>query len=165
MQPDMSSLLPELRGVPKPVLRMVFGKALGGRIWKQQRQRAAASHADRHDEAAPVSDSEVVMGMIEYVSRRAGETLRERGRRARAIGLRIVYTDGVSRRERTRLARATNDVEEIGSAAIALFGGSKESHATVAAVDLTVTSVQAECASERVNGLAHATASAAAARA
>ena len=153
-------LFAKLRGVPKPVLRTVFGKALGAKIWKQGRQEAAESHADRLDEFTPVSDSEIVAGMIEYVSGRAGETLRERGRRAKAIGLRIVYADGVSRMERTRLAWPTNDVREISAAAMALFRRSKEHRAIVEAVDLTATSVQAERVRDRENVLAHAMASA-----
>ena len=165
MESCKGGLFAKLRGVPKPVLRTVFGKALGSRIWGQQRQRAAENHEDKQDEVTPVSDSEIVAGMIEYVSRRAGETLRERGRRAKAIGLRIVDADGVSRMERTRLAWPTNDVREISAAAMALFDRSKERRAIVEAVDLTVTSVQAERVTDREDVLAHVMASAAAAQA
>jgi hypothetical protein len=161
----IDSLWEELRGVPKPVLRTVFGKALGDRIWEQGKQRAAESQGDRHGEVTPVSNCEIVAGMIECVSRRAGETLRRQRRQAKAIGLRIVYADGVSGMERTRLARPTNDVREISTAARALFGGWKEHYATVEAVDLTVTSVPAERVTERADVQAHAMVSAAAARA
>jgi impB/mucB/samB family protein len=104
----------------------------------------------------PVTDSEIVAGMIEYLASQAGETLGRKGRQAKAIGLRIVYADGVSRIERTRLARPTNDGPEIHLAAMALFAGSEERGVAVASVNLTATSVQAECVAVHDDGLQHA---------
>jgi hypothetical protein len=53
----------ELSGVPRPALQTVFGKHLGRRIWAQGHRSAAAG----------VADEEIIGGMIEYVSKRAGE--------------------------------------------------------------------------------------------
>ncbi len=115
--------------------------------------------------AGPVADSEVVAGMIEYLASQAGESLGQRGRQAKAIGLRIVYADGVSRMERMRLARPTNERQELKAAAISLFGKSEDRGVAVESVDLTAASVQAECVTQRAAGLEHAMVSAAGARA
>jgi ribonuclease HI len=103
--------------------------------------------------------------MIEYLACRAGETLGRQGRQAKAIGLRIVYSDGASRMERTRLARPTNEGAELHAAAMALFAGSEERGAAVASVNLTATSVQTECVTQHSEGLKHAMAGAVAVRA
>jgi nucleotidyltransferase/DNA polymerase involved in DNA repair len=110
--------------------------------------------------ANPIADAEIVAGMIEYLGSRAGETLGQRGRQAKAIGLRMVYADGVSRIGRMRLARPTNDGQELTAAAMSLFGGSEERGVAVERVDLTVTSVQTECVIQGTDGLEHAMASA-----
>jgi nucleotidyltransferase/DNA polymerase involved in DNA repair len=168
------SMLAELCGVPKPMLQTVFGKTLGQRIWEQGRrvtrhgiesQAAPASGSDARATASGLGDAEIVAGMIEYVSQRAGETLRESGRQAKAIGLRIAYADGVSRLDRMRLARPTNEGPELVAAAMELFWRSDGRDVPVESVDLRVTSVQAEAVRERANGLHYAMASAAGARA
>jgi nucleotidyltransferase/DNA polymerase involved in DNA repair len=167
-------LVGELRGVPKPVLQTVFGKGLGRRIWQQARRSAGAG---RQSQTAPggnaeartaptvVTNGEIVGGMIEYVSRRAGETLSKNQRQAQAIGLSLVYADGVSKVERMRLARPTSDAQELSAAAMALFRRAEARGVTVASVDLTVTSVQTEVVTERAGGLDGAIVSAVAARA
>ena len=115
--------------------------------------------------AGPVADAEIVAGMIEYLALRAGETLRQQGRQAEAIGLRMVYADGVSRIERMRLARPTRERQELSAAAISLFGRSEGRGVAVELVDLTVTSVAAECVTQRTDRFEHAMASAVGARA
>src|ERR1700690_121371 len=102
----------ELSGVPRPALQTVFGKDLGRRIWAQGRPTTAAG----------IADEEIIGGMIEYVSRRAGEALRRNGRQARAIGLGLEYADGVATLHRMRLARPTSDAGELLAAAMELFG-------------------------------------------
>jgi hypothetical protein len=100
-----------------------------------------------------VGDTEIVSGMIEYVSGIAAETLAGSGRQAKLIGLRIVYVDGVSRLDRMRLARPTNEEQELSAAAMELFRRSEARGVAVGAVHLTVTSVQAERVSELMAGL------------
>lgn len=118
-------------------------------------------HSHATTAADPVADAEVVAGMIGYLASQAGETLDQRGRQAKAIGLRIVYADGASRIERMRLARPTNERQELSAAAMSLFGTSEERGVAVELVDLTVASVQTECVTQRTAGFQHAMASAA----
>lgn len=115
--------------------------------------------------ASAVTDAEIVAGMIEYLASQAGETLGKQGRQAKAIGLRIVYADGASRMERTRLARPTNEGRELGATAMSLLAKSEQRGVAVESVNLTATSVQAERVTERSEGLEHAMAGAVAARA
>jgi hypothetical protein len=115
--------------------------------------------------AANVTDTEIVAGMIEYLASQAGEALGQQVRQAKAIGLRIVYADGVSRMERTRLARPTNRGPELRAAATALLARSEQRGVAVESVNLTATSVQVERVTERSEGLEHAMAGAVAARA
>jgi len=148
----------ELSGVPRPVLQTVFGRALGRRIWQQS--RGCRPLGSEPITTCAVADAEIVAGMIEYLGSRAGETLSRRGRQAKAIGLRIVYADGVARIDRIRLARPTNEGQELTAAAMSLFGRSGDRGVAVELVDLTVTSVQTECVTQRADGLQHAMASA-----
>ena len=143
----------ELSGVPRPALQTVFGKDLGRRIWAQGRHSSAA---------AGVADEEIIGGMIEYVSRRAGEALRKNGRQSRAIGLRLEYADGVATLLRMRLARPTSDAVELLAAAMELFGQAEARCVAVESVDLKVISVQAEVVTERASGLDYAMVAAAA---
>jgi hypothetical protein len=145
-------MVSELRGVPRPALQTVFGKALGRRIWERA----------RHFAGGGVADEEILGGMIEYVSRRAGEALRENRRQAKAIGLRLEYADGVETLNRMRLARPTNDGREILVAAMELFGRTEARGVMVESVDLKVTSVQTEPVNERAGSLDYAVVSAAA---
>jgi hypothetical protein len=94
--------------------------------------------------------------MIEYVSQRAGETLGEHARQAKAIGLRIVYADGVSTFDRMRLARPTNQGPEIGAA----FRKPEGRNVRVVSVELTVTSVETEAVRRGADGLEYAMAGA-----
>lgn len=167
------AMVVDLRGVPKPMLQTVFGRLLGRRIWEQARRladRRVGSHTDRERGSTPpstnaVTDADIVSGMTEYVSRRAAETLGESGRQAKAVGLRIVYVDGVSRIDRMRLARPTNEEQELSAAAMELFRRSEARDVAVEAVHLTVTSVQAERVTEPMTGLDYAMTGAVGARA
>ena len=168
-----AAMVVDLRGVPRPMLQTVFGRLLGRRIWEQARQPAdhrLGSQMAREGRSTPlstnaVSDAEIVGGMTEYVSRRAAETLDKSGRQAKAIGLRIVYVDGVSRIDRMRLARPTNQEQQLSAAAMELFRRSEARDVAVEAVHLTVTSVQAERVTEPMTGLDYAMTSAVGARA
>jgi hypothetical protein len=170
----------ELSGVPRAVLQTVFGKTLGRRIWQQARCRPQHSmesqallagaesvrQAERRRPGGakasfpPVADAEIVRGMIEYVSRRAGEALGDRARQAKAIGLRIVYADGVLRFDRMHLACPTNAGPEIGAAAMELFRRPEDRNGGVESVELTVTCVETEALRRRADGLEYAMAGA-----
>jgi hypothetical protein len=142
-------MVDELGGVPRPALETVFGKELGRRIWERS----------RHFSGDEVPDEDIVGGMVEYVSRRAGEALRANWRQAKAIGLRVEYMDGVATLYRMRLARPTSDAAELLEAAMELFGRAEARCAGVASVKLNVTSVHAEAVTEGAGGLGFAMAS------
>lgn len=150
-------LLKDLDGIPKAALRTVFGKVTGRRIWEQVRQsreRASRSEQDRSTKVRPslaaspgvakVTDADVVVAMIESVSRRAAETLSLHKRQANAIGLMLTYTDGVVTSERARLARPSADAEEISAAAVGLFRCCQAREAALVSVNLTTSTLQAE---------------------
>ena len=127
----------ELSGVPRPALQAVFGHALGRRIWEQARPKAVASAARP---ATQVADAEIASGMVEYVSRQAADTLRGRGRQAKAIRLTVAYADGESRQVQMRLARPTDEGDEIAESATELLR--RLPARGVLSVDLKVTSVE-----------------------
>jgi hypothetical protein len=143
-------LLEKLNGVPKGALRTVFGKVLGRRIWEQVRQpashtglRVQASKQPRTTSAG-ITDDELLLAMIESVCRRAAETLGQRRRLARAIGLTLAYADGFIQSERARLARPSADASEIGAAAIELFQGREPRESPLVSINLTTATLQPE---------------------
>jgi nucleotidyltransferase/DNA polymerase involved in DNA repair len=156
--PRGEAMVEELAGVPRPALQTVFGKVLGRRIWDCARQLGDRDRSPLglRGDAAPrsaVGHAEIVDGMIGYVCRRAAEALRGSGRQAKAIGLRVLYADGVAVLQRRRLARPTNDGSELLTGAMDLFGRLEAREAAVESVDLGVTSVPMEPVSERAGGL------------
>jgi len=121
----------QLRQVPKAALRAAFGEAIGEQIWE------GARGLDRREVLMPSTpksvsrettiengtiDTEFLDGLIEYLSERVGSTLRECGRQARTIGLRLRYVDHFSAHQTVRLTRPTNDERELLAAAMELFG-------------------------------------------
>ena len=127
-----------LQGVAKPMLQTVFGKALGLRIWEQARWECAHP-TDRPTNQ--VADSEISTGMVNYVSLRAADTLRECGRQAKAIRLTVTYENGESRAARMRLATPTSEINEIAEAATKLLH--RLPVRGVRSVDLAVTTMEA----------------------
>jgi nucleotidyltransferase/DNA polymerase involved in DNA repair len=163
-----NSLVPEFRGIPKAALRTVFGKELGQQIWKLARaERLGAENAPARSEATPakhgvpaaaaasgLADAEIVRGMIGYVSRRAAETLAQHKRQAKAIGLRLAYSDGVVSTQRTRLARPTSDAHELAAAAIDLFHAFEPRDVALESINLTTTTLQTEAVTDDTPQLA-----------
>jgi impB/mucB/samB family C-terminal domain len=127
-----------LQGVAKPMLQTVFGKALGLRIWQQARRECA------HPAVSPtnqVADSEISTGMVNYVSLRAVDTLRERSRQAKAIRLTVTYDNGESCAAQMRLATPTSEINELAEAATELLH--RLPVRGVQSIDLAVTIVEA----------------------
>lgn len=173
-----NSLLPEFRGIPKAALRTVFGKELGQQIWKlaratgpQAKDAAEDPAQDAETPVAPVptkhaappaaaasglADAEIVRGMIGYVSRRAAETLALHKRQAKAIGLKLAYSDGVVSTQRTRLARPTSDSHELAAAAIDLFYAFEPRDVALESINLTTTTLQTEAVADDTPQLAAA---------
>jgi nucleotidyltransferase/DNA polymerase involved in DNA repair len=158
----------ELAGVPKPVLRTVFGKQLGRRIWertRRPRQDAAHRPYDAPAGAPPAGSSdatpkkgatvrkrmatdlvnaEILRGMIEYLSRRAGETLDQNRRQARSATLTLCYDDGTREIASARLARPTSDPAELCEAVSELFRSFEAGDAALESINLTTSSVAVE---------------------
>ena len=146
-------LLNDLAGVPKATLRTVFGKAMGRRIWERvrrsnesARQPGAGSSREATSDplAAELTNTDVILAMIESVGRRAAETLSLHKRQAKAIGLMLTYADGVVTSESVRLARPSADAGEICGAAVGLFRCCKPREAALVSVNLTTSTLQAE---------------------
>jgi nucleotidyltransferase/DNA polymerase involved in DNA repair len=166
------SMIQELAGVPRAALRRVFGKALGQRIWEEAREVARSgdgSHRGPSSRAASdasngVGDAEIVEGMISHLAREAEQTLRNRKRQAAAIALRLTYGNDEARLSRSNLARPSNDASEIAAAAMDLWL-QEGRRSPVEAVQLLITSILTEPASESPRELCHAIPGAAGAQA
>ncbi len=146
-------MLKDLDGVPKAALRTVFGNAMGRRVWEQVRRSneptrrtdaGNSSRAGSNPVGSEVTDADLVVAMIESVSRRAGETLRVHRRQAKAIGLVLTYADGAATSESARLARPTVDASEISAAAVALFRCCRLREAVLVSINLTTSTLQTE---------------------
>jgi DNA polymerase-4 len=120
----------QLRQVPKPALQAAFGEAIGQQIWQCARgldgREVLPSTSKSISREATIEggtiDAEFLGGLIEYLSERIGSTLRECGKQARTIGLRIGYVDYFSTHQTVRLGKPTNDERELLAAAKELFG-------------------------------------------
>ena len=120
----------ELRQVPRPALEAAFGEAIGQQIWERARGLdgrevvivATPKSVSRETtiEGGTI-DTEFLGGLIEYLGERVGSTLREYGRQARTIGLRLRYVDHFSTHQTVRLTRPTNDERQLLAAAMDLF--------------------------------------------
>lgn len=145
----------ELRGVPRAALQTVFGKELGRRIWEHARAEGVPTGTPP---ANRIPDAEISTGMVEYVSKQAAETLRERSRQAKAIALTVTYADGESRLVQTRLPRPTNEGDKIAEAATKLLGRLPTNGAQ--SIDLRVTSLEVAAVLKPGNSFAHSVANA-----
>jgi impB/mucB/samB family C-terminal domain len=145
----------ELRGVPKPMLQTVFGYSLGRRIWELARGKGAQPGVCP---LSRVSDAELSMGMVGYLSQQAAAMLCARGRLAKAIRLTITYADGDSPTARMHLATPTSEDNDIAMATKALLR--RFPACGVRSIDLAVTSIEAASAPAQTSALFYSTASA-----
>jgi hypothetical protein len=175
----------DLAGVPKPVLRTVFGEHLGRRIWEFTRgPRKGRAHAGSSRPAEPLRpepgaadepaetdvsrkrmatqlvNAEILRGMIEYLSRRAGETLDQNRRLVRSATLTLCFDDGKREIGNTRLTRPTKDPAEICEAVSELFRGFRAGDAALESINLTTSSIQVESIVEATSDLSCALAGA-----
>ena len=143
----------QLRGVPKPMLQTVFGHSLGRRIWELTRRKGAQTGVCP---VTPVSDADLSMGMVEYLSLQAADTLRSRSRQAKAIRLTVNYANGESSTTRMRLPKLTSEGDEIAVATKALLR--RFPAHSVRSIDLAVTSTEASVVPEKTPALVYSTA-------
>ena len=108
--------------IPKPVLVAAFGEAIGQQIWERARgldgrevmlPSTPKSVSRETTIEGGTIDTEFLGGLLEYLSERIGATLREYGKQAHTIGVRLRYVDHYSAHQTMRLARATNDEREL----------------------------------------------------
>ena len=120
----------QLRQVPKLALQAAFGEAIGQQIWERARgldgrevllPSTTKSVSRETTIEGGTIDTEFLGGLTEYLSERIGSTLREYGKQARTVGLRIHYVDHFSAHQATRLSKPTNDERELLAAAKELF--------------------------------------------
>ncbi len=120
----------QLRQVPKPALQAAFGEAIGLQIWERARgldgrevllPSTPKSVSRETTIEGGTIDTEFLGGLIEYLSERIGSALREYGKQARTIGLRIRYVDHFSAHQTVRISKPTNDERELLAAAKDLF--------------------------------------------
>ena len=114
------STIAQLRLIPKPVLQATFGEAIGQQIWERARGldgrevllRSTPKSISRETtiEGGTI-DTEFLGGLLEYLSERIAKALREHGKQARTIGVRLRYVDHYSANQTLRLARPSNDDE------------------------------------------------------
>ncbi len=120
----------QLRQVPKPALQAAFGEVIGQQIWERARgldgrevllPSTPKSVSRETTIEGGTIDTEFLGGLIEYLSERIGSALREYGKQARTIGLRIRYVDHFSAHQTVRISKPTNDERELLAAAKDLF--------------------------------------------
>jgi len=143
----------ELRLVPRAALEAAFGEVIGGQIWERARgldgrevmmPSTPKSVSRETTIEGGTIDTEFLGGLIEYLSERIGSTLREYGRQARTIGLRIRYIDQFSAHQTIRIARPTNDERELLAEAKELFAKLFTRRVAVRLVGVNVTNLEAD---------------------
>jgi DNA polymerase-4 len=143
----------QLRGVPKPALQAAFGEVLGEQMWERARgldgrevllPSTPKSVSRETTIEGGTIDTEFLGGLIEYLSERIGSTLREYGKQARTIGLRIRYVDHFSAHQAVRISKPTNDERELLAAAKDLFDKLFTRRVAVRLVGASVTNLETD---------------------
>jgi DNA polymerase-4 len=89
-------------------------------------------------------DCEVLGGLLEYLSERIGAALREQGKQAGSIGVRVRYVDQSSAQQTIRLVRPTNDEGELLATAKELFAKAVARGVAVRQVGVSVANLESE---------------------
>ena len=143
----------QLRQVPKPALQAAFGEAIGLQIWERARgldgrevllPSTPKSISRETTIEGGTIDTEFLGGLIEYLSERIGSTLREYGKQARTIGLRIRYVDQFLAHQTVRISKPTNDERELLVTAKDLFGRLFTRRVAVRLVGVSVTNLETD---------------------
>src|SRR5229473_1527024 len=143
----------QLRQVPKPALQAAFGEAIGQQIWERARgldgrevllPSTPKSVSRETTIEGGTIDTEFLGGLIEYLSERIGSTLREYGKQARTIGLRIRYVDHFPAHQAVRISKPTNDERELMAAAKDLFDKLFTRRVAVRLVGVSVTNLETD---------------------
>ncbi len=147
------STIAQLRLIPKPVLQATFGEAIGKQIWERARgldgrevllPSTPKSISRETTIEGGTIDTEFLGGLLEYLSERLAKALREHGKQARTIGVRLRYVDHYSANQTLRLARPSNDERELLAAAKDLFAKLFARRVAVRLVGVNVTNLDAD---------------------
>src|SRR5215472_7289689 len=143
----------QLRRVPKAPLQAAFGETIGQQIWERARgldgrevvlPSTPKSVSRETTIEGGTIDTEFLTGLIEYLSERIGSTLREYGKQARTLELRLRYVDHFSAHQAVRLNKPTNDERELLAAAKELFGKLFTRRVAVRLAGVSVTNLEAD---------------------
>ncbi len=143
----------QLRRIPKPVLVAAFGEATGEQIWERARgldgrevllPSTPKSVSRETTIEGGTIDTEFLGGLLEYLNERIGGTLREYGKQAHTIGVRLRYVDHYSAHQTMRLAHPTNDERELLAAARDLFAKLFTRRVALRHVGVSVTNLEAD---------------------
>jgi len=136
-----NELTQELRGVPKAALHQIFGKAMGTRLWLQNRP-AVAITKPAPAVSAVTSDSEISAGMLHYLCAEASATLREHQRVVKSVALTVLYSDGETETVREPLPQPANSAVAIEAAARSALRGARSDAFVSLKLDLTAAATQ-----------------------
>src|SRR2546430_362599 len=143
----------QLRQVPRPALQAAFGEAIGQQNWERARgldgrevllPSTPKSISRETTIEGGTIDTEFLGGLIEYLSERIGSTLREYGKQARTIGLRIRYVDHFSAHQTVRLSKPSNDERELLATAKDLFSKLFTRRVAVRLAGVSVTNLETD---------------------
>jgi DNA polymerase IV len=141
----------ELRRVPKPLLKALFGDMIGEQIWERARgldgrevllPSTPKSISRETTIEGGTIDTEFLGALMEYLSERIGSTLREYGKQARTIGLRIRYVDHFSVHQNIRITCPTNDERKLLAATKDLFAKLFDRRVAVRLIGVSVTNLE-----------------------
>ncbi len=147
------TMIGQLREVPKLALQAAFGEVIGQQVWERARgldgrevllPSTPKSVSRETTIEGGTIDTEFLGGLIEYLSERIGSTLREYGKQARTIGLRIRYVDHFSAHQAVRISKPTNDERELLAAAKDLFDKLFTRRVAVRLVGVSVTNLETD---------------------
>jgi DNA polymerase-4 len=140
----------QLRRIPKPALVAAFGEEIGEQIWERVRgidgresPGASASLSRETSIEGGSTDSELLGGLLEYLSERIGAALQEQGKQAGTIGVRVLCVRHSRAQQTVRLARPTNAEHELLMAAKQLFAKAVARGVAVRQVGVSVTNLDA----------------------
>jgi DNA polymerase IV len=133
----------QLREVPKLALQAAFGEVIGEQVWERARG------LDGREVLLPstpksVSRETTIEGGTIDTEFLGGSTLREYGKQARTIGLRIRYVDHFSSHQTVRISKPTNDERALLTAAKDLFDKLFTRRVAVRLVGVNVTNLETD---------------------
>jgi DNA polymerase-4 len=122
---DGVTTIGQFRRIPKPVVVAAFGEALGKQLWQNARGLDCGAIDAVPGEAATVRELSMdaatadwleLERRVEYLSTRIALSLRNQGKLAQTIGLRVSYTDGYAAHQSIRLTPPTSDERNLFAA-------------------------------------------------